>query len=349
MTEPKKSAPLDRWFIGNLATFIVLAVLSTAWFTLHFQAYFTQVVLVGGVFTAWALVRLVWSLVLHGTDFEAKDFSRRLLSSPGMTRLLILATALMVFLWFTTASLYFEFAGEGADDYQVQVVHVDSRQNYGEPFESSARQPLNGIFRLLQFRPIQLRCEIIKPIGREPENCSLLRGKSVHLKVPTDFTPKEYHLLRLMSAGRLYRRLPQVGDPEPSSFSLEVVVTRDGEELAHGIRDELRKQTLNLLPPDTEARSFVAALADAGEHEAEVRTRFHADGASETAEQAAAILTTNVAEWNLAELRAGDRLVVTLVKRVQNSETEPVVETRSTIDYEVTDLQVQTIWIEEKE
>jgi hypothetical protein len=345
---PKKSVPLDRWFIGNLAAFIVLAVLSTAWFTLHFEAYFTQVILVGGVFTAWALVRLVWSLVLHGTDFEAKDFSRRLLSSPGMTRLLILATAFMVFLWFTTASLYFEFAGEGSDVYRVQVVRADSRQNYGEPFESSASQPLNGVFRLLQFGPMPLRCSIISPIGRQPADCSLLRGKSVHLKVPTGFPEKEYHLLQLMSDGSLYRRLPRVGAEARSAFSLEVVVMRDGAQLARGTRDDLRKQTLNLLPTDPDERSLVARLADARKHEAEVLTRFAADGVgSEGAGQAAAVLTTNVAAWELAYLRAGDRVIVTVVKRVQVSETDPVDETRSMIDYEVTDSQVQTIWLKE--
>ena len=342
--QEKKSAPMDRWFIINLAVFIVLAVVSTALFTQHFESYFTQVVLVGGVFTAWALIRLVWSLFLYGTDFEAQDFSRRLLASPGMTRLLILAAVFIGFLWFTTASIYFEFTGDAADGYDVQIVHAASQQDYGEPFSSTSHEPLNGVFRVLQFRPIPLRCQIIEPIGFEPIDCPLERGRSLRLRVPLDFPSKEYHLLRLMPAPALYRRLPPVEQESRSAFDLEVVVLRDGMELARARRDDLRKQTIDLLPPDVEERSLVSRLADRAAHKDSVMTRFLADEIPvETAEQSASMLVLATDTWPLAHVRKGDRLRITVSR--PNPTGDPALDAPSSMDYDVTESQVQNVWI----
>jgi hypothetical protein len=342
--QKKKFAPKDRWFIVNLAAFMVLAVISTALFTQHFESYFTQVVLVGGVFTVWALIRLVWGLFLYGTDFEAQDFSRRLLASPGMTRLLILAAVFVAFLWFTTASLYFEFAGGAADKYDVQIVHADSSQDYGGPFRSTSQEPLNGVFRMLQFHPIPLRCQIIEPIGHEPADCSLERGRSLRLRVPMDFIPKEYHLLRLMPAPALFRRLPPVGQESRSAFDLEVVVLRDGMELARARRDDLRKQTLDLLPPDEEERSLVLRLADKAAHKDSVMTRFLADEIPvESAEQSASMLVLQTDAWPLVHVRKGDRLRITVSRA--NATGDPASNTLLPIDYEVNESQVQNVWI----
>src|SRR5437868_394502 len=66
-------APGKRWFWLNLLMLIVLAPFATFWFQRHLEPYFTQILLVGGSLTLWAVIRLVWEIIEKMTKVDPWD------------------------------------------------------------------------------------------------------------------------------------------------------------------------------------------------------------------------------------------------------------------------------------
>ena len=180
----------------------------------------------GGVFTVWALVRLLWGIFEKASQFDAWDWSRRYLSSPGASRLLLVAALFLTFLWFTTTSLYFEASGGAADSYQVEVIEPASGQYYMNPAFISSANSIGGAPRLLQFYKRSLQCRIVKPVGYDPVDCGLAPGEHKLLLVPRDFPERESHLLRLVPSGSLYRKLPKREESGSSNYSIELILYR---------------------------------------------------------------------------------------------------------------------------
>ncbi|MBC7983952.1 MAG: hypothetical protein H7Y02_08865, partial [Candidatus Obscuribacterales bacterium] len=224
-TSQQSTAASNRshWFWINLGLLCVLAPFATYWFQQHLQLYLTEIVVVGGAFTLWAIVRLVWGVFERFTKFDAWNESRTLLSSPAVTRILVVATVVFGALWLTTSSLYLELqGGKSAVEYQVDVV----RKSDGSPILKvgtlNAGQAVIGTPKFWHWRHVDLQCRIVQPIEYEPRDCSLAAGKSTRINVPGDFQAKEFHLLRIVPVGALYRTLPQDTDLPVTRYDLEI-------------------------------------------------------------------------------------------------------------------------------
>jgi hypothetical protein len=346
---PSAAAPPSIWFKVNLIGLLVLIPLATILFQRHFRLYFTGIVLVGGLFTAWALVRLLWSVFEKATDFNGWDYSRRKLSFSGTTRLLVVAALALAFLWPTTASLYFENSGGKASAYKMEVLRSDTGQPYVDPFSISASTPVAGRPRLLQFGAVKLTCRIVEPAGYDSTDCSIAPGRSTRLEVPGGFPEKEFHLLRLVPAASFYRQLPRGDQTERSNFDLEVSVARKGKASASkALRwPDYRRQTLNVLPMDQGEQSAVRRLEEDPERYRQyLLTTFLAKGIQEdAAKKTAAVLAVSRKEWPVAYVRAGDRISISIVRLSVPGEDPPQVEARSIVTHVVTAESVQTVWL----
>jgi hypothetical protein len=343
-----KNQPRPLWFWLNLGALLILIPLGTILFQRHLKPYFTSIVLLGGVFTVWALVRLLWGIFEKASQFDAWDWSRRYLSSPGASRLLLVAALLLGFLWFTTTSLYFEASGGTASSYRVEVIEPASGRYFMDPVSISSTNSIGGAPRLLQFSKRSLQCRIVEPVGYDPVNFRLAPGEHKRLLVPREFPEKESHLLRLVPSGSLYRRLPEHEEPGSSNYAIELILDqRTPGQLPVSKRwDNLRRETVNVIPVTDAEQQFVKRLDNKQDYQDSLLTAFRAKGlAEEFGKQTAAVLVSHISDWPIAYLRKGDKISITIMKNPLPGDEATGAPLRSTKSYEVTAEKVQTIWL----
>jgi len=333
----------DRWFWGNLIACLFLAPFATYWFQTHVQLYFSEIVVVGGVFTLWAILRLVWGIYERATELKVWDLSRRLLSSSGTTRLIIVGAILLLVLWRTTSSIYLEFHGAkpGQNEYVIHVVNKADGRPYLDPVTISSTHPLTG-------RPIlwsgsrDLECRIVAPIGYLPKACPLRPGTSTRIRIPDDFPEKEYHLVRLVPGKRLYKELPKETDEPVVHYDLELTT-----ETKKTLLEDYRRQTVYVGAEDAEM-GLVKSMEDQPAYQQFLTTQFRAGRMDPIkAEEMAAVLSTSARNWPGTYLKSGDRVTVKIIWRgapVDGKEPTEVL-SELTTTYTVTGDKVQTIWI----
>jgi len=315
-----------KWFWINLGAICALAPAATYWFQQH---------------TIWALVRLIWGLVENATQFDAWDASRQLLSSFVVTRWLVVAILLFAVLWWTTGSLYLELAGNKGGEYQVEVV----RKTDGSPVLASATlsagQAVIGKPTFWHWRATALQCRILRPIEYEPLDCEVAPRKSTRIAVPGDFQPKEFHLLRLVPVGSLYRTLAHDSDQLTARYDLEI---KQGNTVVR-LKD-LRRQTVYMGAREDEM-PLVMHLEEPQNYEHYLDTRLRAAGQDrDSASLTAAILSSSTRMWPALYLKAGDELSVSVVwSHTEGERTENGVVEQFPISYRVTSDKVQTLWL----
>ena len=339
----------NAWFWVNLVALLVLVPLATIFFQRHLNLYFTGIVLVGGVFTAWALVRLLWVIVERATQFDGEDYSLRQLSSPGTTRLLIVAGIVLTALWFTTSSLYFEAAGSGGREFEIEIVDSTTGQQFMKPVVLNPSAAVAGAPRFLQFHETNLRCRITKPVGYEPHDCSVRPGQSRRYDVPASFNETEIHLVRLVPTAPLYRFLPIASGPGSgsSNYRVEIDVRRAGasEAGAKHTWPVLRRETVYVVPTDSDKQGLIKGLEDEKEYRETLLTRMRADHINESgAQEISAVLSSTRSDWPVAYLRKGDKISIDVIS-LPDPDNVTAGETRSTADHVVTAEKVQTIWL----
>jgi len=330
----------NRWFWGNLFALLLLLPFATHWFQQHLRLYFTEIVVVGGAFTLWALVRLLWGFFEKATEFDAWDYSRRLLSSPGTTRLIIVAALCLFVLWWTTASIYFELGGaESADsEYVVQVKRKGDAAVFLENVIVSPSRPVSGRPLFWQSAAIELDCRILRPVRFQPKDCTVRPGQSTRVSVPGDFHEKEFHLLRLVPGRALFRDLPNEADQPTTHYDL--TVTRQGDP-PHVLKD-LRRQTVYVGAKDDEME-LVLGLENTNAFERFVSTRMRAAQLdAEGASQFAATLVSNTRPWPAIYLKSGDRLTVSVS---WSNQSESGIVEGFPMEYTVMADKVQTLWV----
>jgi hypothetical protein len=333
----------DRWFWGNLIACLFLAPFATYWFQTHVQLYFSEIVVVGGVFTLWAVLRLVWGICEGATEVKAWDLSRRLLSSSGTTRLIIVGAVLLLVLWRTTSSIYLEFHGAkaGENEYVIHVVNKADGRPYLDPVTISSAHPLTGR-PVLWSRPRDLECRIVAPIGYLPAACPLRPGTSTRIRIPDDFPEKEYHLVRLVPGKKLYKELPKETDEPVVHYDLEL--TAGTKKI---LLKDLRLQTVYVGAEDAEM-GLVRSMENQVAYQQFLMTRFRATGLDPNAvERMAAVLSTTTRDWPGTYLKSGDRVTVRIIQRELPTDGKEPTEalTDFTTTYTVTGDKVQTIWI----
>jgi hypothetical protein len=341
VAKPPTPMPNTRWFWINLIVICAFAPLATYWFQQHLQLYFTEIVVIGGAFTIWGLVRLIWGLFEKSTQIDAWAESRQLLGSSAVTRLLVVALCLFTVLWATTGSLYLQLEGGGSGEYQVEVVRKTDGSPFVPPTALTAGHAVVGMPSFWQRQKLALQCRIVKPVEFEPRDCDIAPGTSTRVAVPGDFKPKEFHLLRLVPRGALYRTLPQDTDTPVTRYNL---VVERGADRVH--LPDLRRQSV-LMGATAEEMPLVLSLQPSDQYEHFLDTRLRAAGQDpDSASLSAAILSSSLRTLPGLYVKSGDELTI----KVQWTHTEQG-QTRSgmvqdfPVHYRVTADKVQTLWL----
>lgn len=331
------------WFAINVTALCLLAPWATYWFQRHLQLYFTEIVVVGGAFTLWVFVRATWAMLEKTTKVEPWTYSRRLLALPDITGLLFVAVVVFAVLWFRTASIYIEYQGApGEGEYRVEVV----RKADGSPLIAgvslTAANRVVGRPFLWEREKSELECRILQPVKYETLPCVLEPGRSTRITVPRSFKPREFHLLRIVPGGQLYREVAGIDESSRTRYDLEL---RRGSETA--VFGDLRRQTLytgaaaNDMP-------IAMELEQPGTLEHHLRNRLRARNLDpESIEVTTAILASATRTWPTFYLRSGDELTFTVRVTRQEEGGQTTVLDRFPVNYVVTSDKVQTVWLPE--
>lgn len=237
--EVPKKPPSVRYRL-NVLFFALFMVALTFWFTRHLEIYVTQILLIGGTMTLWALWQLLQSWLEWGWDSDTKDTAKALLGRARGTEYLVFAWILLLVLWFTTSSIYMTFEGGAPGESEYRVETVGGKRNLfpALTFNASERVAGQPYFLQLQAQPIELR--IVEPRGYLPLQEKLTPGQRLDIKLPGSFRKKKFHVLRLVPGVYFFNNLPDYSE-YPSVF-YEITVSRAGAQPV--VFRDLRKQSL---------------------------------------------------------------------------------------------------------
>jgi len=332
------------WFWVNVAALCVVAPWATFWFQRHFELYFTEIVVVGGAFSCWVLLRSMWALFEKFTHAEPVEYSRKLLALPDITWALVIAVVGLVFLWFHTASIYFTYEGApGEGEYLVEVVRKADKSPIIPAVSLTAANAVAGRPFLWQRRVSELECRVLRPVRYEMLPCTLEPGHSTRITVPGGFRAREFHLVRIAPSKALYHELAAVDEKPQSRYDLEL--ERQGKVAT---LTDLRRETIYTGAGAAEM-PIIMELESPGALEHHLQNRLLAKGNdTQSAAMATAILSSATRRWPTFYLRAGDQLTLTVrVTPAQGSLSPTTVFEGFPIKYTVTADKVQTAWLPE--
>jgi hypothetical protein len=183
---PPAAEPQSRWFWPNLGLLALLAPFATYWFKQHLELFFTEIVLIGGGLSLWAALRIVFELAQKLGKIDPLSLSRRALGSPECSLLLVVALIVMVVLWRTTNSLYFQYGGGSAGDreFVVQVNRVGDRTPFISDVVVGPASKVVGQAFLFKAENADLECKIVKPLLYQPLPCPIDIGEAKRIRVP---------------------------------------------------------------------------------------------------------------------------------------------------------------------
>jgi hypothetical protein len=338
-TSPPARAPHPRWFWINVGILAVLAPWATYWFQQHLKLYFTGIVVIGGAFSIWVLLQAMWAMVRKTAQVDAWEHSRKLLALPDVTVVLVTAAVVLLVLWRFTASLYITYQGAaGEGEYLVDVVRQPESSPMIPPSPLTAGSAVLGRPFFWQMEPARLVCRILRPARYEALPCDLKPGSPTRVLVPESFTPREFHLLRIVPADRLYPQLPTVYDMPVSRYELEIEAGGQKQVLS-----DMRRQTIYTGAGEDEM-PMVLALEQPGALESYLKSSLIARANDEQAvEKMTALLSMAPRIWPALYLRSGD--MVSLSVSVTNQDGERKVLDGFPVQYQVNAGKVQTIWL----
>lgn len=217
-------------FVPNLALIVVVGVLGTFWFLRHLQPWFTEIAVVGGGVTLWAVLRLALELLGRAGGVDPWASTRRHLASGEWTVLLATALVVVLALWAATASIYLRFdAGSArAPAYEVSVGTRDAAGTFIAKTRLTAAEGVIGRPVFGWTAPGPLVCRIEGPARFEDLDCTLDRWGARVVRVPGSFEPKPMLLLRLLPDKALWTTLPTQDVAAPPR-RYDLVVQVDGQ------------------------------------------------------------------------------------------------------------------------
>ena len=332
--------PHPRWFWINVASLCLLAPWATYWFQQHLKLYFTGIVIIGGAFSLWVLLQAMWGFLQKAAKVDAWEHSRKLLAKPDVTVILAIAAAILLVLWYYTASLYITYEGAAKEgEYLVEIVREHDSSPMLAPVSLTAGTPVAGRPFLWQGAGSKLVCRILRPAKYEVLPCSLEPGHSTRILVPGSFKPREFHLLRIVPGGRLYAQLAFVEDAPESIKNLEIELRGQKEVLT-----DIRRQVIYTGAGEDEM-PIVMALEQPGALAPHLRNRLLTKSDDVlSADRTTAILSLTTRAWPTFYVQKGDQLKLTA--RIFAKDGGRVLEEFS-VDYTVTADKVQTIWLPE--
>ena len=315
MAEPSPGETLQKHatvrYRTNAVLFAVLMVALTFWFQKHLQVYVTQVALIGGTMTLWALWELLQSWLKWGWGEDAKDTAKTLFGSGRGTEYVVLGGVVLLVLWLTTSSLYLNYESSvgGGTEYRVEV--KSGGVQFLPPLVFSSSQEVAGKPYFLWLRSRELELSIVEPRGFLPLKKTLDRGARLNIRVPGDFQPKKFHILRLVPGPNLFSNLPQYDD-YPTVF-YQVKISRAGAEPVTFI--DLRRQSLYVGASGDDIR-WLRQKQPQGESLQNLLQLLHDEKVPPAAiAQNLPSLETNPAVLSTFEFVTGDRITVEVVRK----------------------------------
>ena len=243
----------------NLCLLVLLAVFGMIWFYRHLHLYVTETTFVGGTLSVWGVWKLVQSWVNWGLDTAEISLARRFLGRPACTEYLVLSSLLLACLYLGTSSIYFSYEGgkPGEEKYMVEV-SADSNL-FLEPQEVTSWQRIAGKPFFFRTRSKDLIFEITEPGGYLPikfeKSEKFKPWSNIYLRVPADFTPKTFRVIRLIPFGYIWQKLPKTAEESENRYYLRV--THAGMTY---IIDDLRKQSVFIGAGDHDAKMLLESL-----------------------------------------------------------------------------------------
>ena len=220
------AVPRGRYHV-NLVLFLILVIMFTVWLHSHVYLYLTESIFIGTGLTLWGLWKLVQSSMKWWGWGEQNSIPPHLLGSSNATESLILAIVFLSILYLTTSSLYlfYEGASSGQVKFEVQVLHKDNP--YLENITVASHKRVAGrpfFFHLYPFgSPLNLKFKIINPRGYENIERNVYSWTSMRVRVPLDFSPKEFHVVRLIPGSGIFTKLPKPNDTVQVPYYLQIV------------------------------------------------------------------------------------------------------------------------------
>lgn len=329
----------------NLALFVAAGVLGTFWFLRHLEPWFTQVALIGGSVTLWAVLRLVLELLSKAGGVDPWASTRKTLANPEWTLVLVVVLVVLAALWATSSSLYLRFDTKTAkaNQYLVSVGTEAAPAAFIASAALSAAQPVVGrpVFGTRAVGP--LRCQIVEPPLFEPRDCTLDRFGAVSLAVPGDFAPRSFFLLRLVPAPALWAEVPPLSAGQPELI-YTLTVSVDGG--APQVLEDLRLQVLHTGSAAADLKRLEAQQSEETMR-AQLRAGLLAEGlGAEIADQRVAQLMQPVRTWDGLRVKSGSKLAIDLTRRTRGAaNATPERVAGFPIEASVGRDGVQTLWI----
>jgi hypothetical protein len=343
---PPASSPAPRRLPRiNLALFVAAGVLGTFWFLRHLEPWFTQVALIGGSVTLWAVLRLVLELLSKAGGVDPWAGTRKTLANPEWTLLLVVALVVLAALWTLSSSLYLRFDARTAkaNQYLVSVGTEAAPAAFIASAALSATQPVVGrpVFGTRAVGP--LVCQVVEPPLFEPRDCTLDRFGALSLAVPGDFAPRSFFLLRLVPAPALWAEVPPVSAGQPE-LSYTLAISVDGG--APQQLGDLRLQVLHTGSAAADQRRLEAQQGDEPMR-AQLRSALLAEGlGAEIADQRVAQLMQPIRTWDGPRVKSGSKLSIDLTRQTRAAaEAAPERVPGFPIEAVVGRDAVQTLWI----
>lgn len=303
--------PPRNHFRINLALIVAVGVLATFWFLRHLQPWFTEVALVGGSVTLWAVLRLVLELLNKAGGVDPWALTRKRLASPEWTLVLVVALVACIALWLTTSSIYLRFDARSAkaSKYDVSVGTVDAPDAFLSASELSSARPVVGrpVFGLGAVGALQ--CRVIEPAKFEPRDCTLGAFGALSLAVPGDFKPRSFFLLRLVPAPALWSELPPADAAAPAQRLVLSVALDSAPPL---VLDDWRLQLVATGSAEADLRALAGTQDDAALR-GSLRALLLAEGVpADAADSTLAQLMQPTRTWDSLRVKSGSKLTVDL-------------------------------------
>lgn len=320
----------------NLCLLVLFAVFGMIWFYRHLHLYVTETTFIGGTLSVWGLWKLLQSWVKWGLDTAEISLARRFLGRPAFTEYLVLFSLLLAGLYLGTSSIYLSYEGAIPGEAEF-MVEVSAESNlFLEPQKVTSYQRIAGKPFFFRTRSTKLTFNIAEPGGYVLLEKDFKPWSNIYLRVPADFTPKTFRIVRLIPSGMILQKLPKVGDDTQHPYDLHI--THHGRTY---ILDDFRRQAVFIGAAENDVKMAVKKL---DKEKFRQVLENHLINLGVPGDVRKNFITT----WEFgpqflatAEFRSGDRIDLELIQRGQG---EPLLKKQITVPVDKT---LQTIFLKE--
>ena len=314
--QPHGLAITRKQFFLNVGLLIGLVISLSLWFHRHIQTHTVEGIFVGGTLTLWGLFEAVRACLDWAAEDDMKALPQKILGRQRSSQYLLLGIIASGILHAVTSSINIEYepTADAKPSYKVEVLYQTNNLPFREPIEVRSDKRIEGRPYFFRFRNVPLRISLQSPRGFQSVDLNFGLASCLRLKVPADFKPKKFHLLRLIPSPKLMALLPETGQNATTEYELEIV-----RGVLTNLITGLRKQILYIGAGEEDMKIVVekekteARRVEMGDFLAKIS--FPADGRSAVLE-----LWERNPAFRKTEEYAGDNKIELRVKRKEDGQ-----------------------------